>query len=196
MDPQTQISDIQDMDKLRTYKLLKLNFGCKEFMFVMLSCTSVCWCLVVTCWERADLSALVLWCLVVTLSLSQWYPGSSVVLVCIYSWSLPSFLRCTCILNKMYRTAYSRFRGSLFSFACSEGRYNITPFVERICPLWKNGIETEFHFFLECQNFSQIRSKIDLQKSIDFLLNPFFVFQMICMWISCIICTHGVNKMK
>ena len=42
MDPQTQISDIQDMDKLRTYKLLKLNFGCKEFMFVMLSCTSVC----------------------------------------------------------------------------------------------------------------------------------------------------------
>ena len=27
--------------------------------FVMLSCTSVCWCLVVTCWERADLLALV-----------------------------------------------------------------------------------------------------------------------------------------
>ena len=25
--------------------------------FVMLSCTSVCMCLVVTCWERADLLA-------------------------------------------------------------------------------------------------------------------------------------------
>ena len=171
MDTQTQISDIQDMDKFRTYKLLKLNFGCGEYMFVMLSCTSVCWCLVVTFWERADLLALVLWCLVMTLSLSHWFPGSGVVLDCIYSWSLPSFL--LCILNKMYRTAYSRFRGSLLSLACSEGRYNNTPFVKRICPLWKKGIKTEFHFFLVCPNFSQIRSKTDLQKSIDFLLNPF-----------------------
>ena len=28
------------------------------FCFVMLSCKSVCWCLVVTCWERADLLVL------------------------------------------------------------------------------------------------------------------------------------------
>ena len=39
-------------------------FFCGSFMkflfcFVMLSCTSVCWCLVVTCWERVDLLALV-----------------------------------------------------------------------------------------------------------------------------------------
>ena len=33
-----------------------------------------------------------LWCLIVTLSLSQWYLGSGVVLDCIDSWSLPSFL--------------------------------------------------------------------------------------------------------
>ena len=33
-----------------------------------------------------------LWCLIVTLSLSHWYPGSGVVLDCIDSWSLPSFL--------------------------------------------------------------------------------------------------------
>ena len=36
------------------------RFFCGAFMlflscFVMLSCTSVCWCLVFTCWERADL---------------------------------------------------------------------------------------------------------------------------------------------
>ena len=31
-----------------------------------------------------------LWCVIVTLSLSHWYPGSGVVLDCIYSWSLPS----------------------------------------------------------------------------------------------------------
>ena len=54
---------------------------------------SVCWCLVVTCLERPDLLALV--CdvtLIVKMSLSPWYPGSGVVLDCIDSWSLPSFL--------------------------------------------------------------------------------------------------------
>ena len=35
------------------------SFGLFLSCFVMLSCTSVCWCLVVTCWERADLLALV-----------------------------------------------------------------------------------------------------------------------------------------
>ena len=39
-------------------------FFCGSFMlflscFVMILCTSVCWCLVVTCWERADLLVLV-----------------------------------------------------------------------------------------------------------------------------------------
>ena len=33
-----------------------------------------------------------LWCLIVKLSLSNWYPGSGVVLDCIDSWSLPFFL--------------------------------------------------------------------------------------------------------
>ena len=33
-----------------------------------------------------------LWSLIVSLSLSHWYPGSGVVLDCIDSWSLPSFL--------------------------------------------------------------------------------------------------------
>ena len=33
-----------------------------------------------------------LWCLVMSLLLSHWYPGSGVVLDCIDSWSLPSFL--------------------------------------------------------------------------------------------------------
>ena len=33
-----------------------------------------------------------LWCLIVTLSLSHWYPVSGVVLDCIDSWSLPTFL--------------------------------------------------------------------------------------------------------
>ena len=50
-------------------------------VFAMPLCAPVYMCLVVTCWERADL----LWCLSVSLSLSHWYPGSGVVLDCIDS---------------------------------------------------------------------------------------------------------------
>ena len=49
-------------------------------VFAMPLCASDYMCLVVTCWERADLFCSRLWCLTVNLSLSQWYPGSSVVL--------------------------------------------------------------------------------------------------------------------
>ena len=51
-------------------------------VFVMSLCASVYLCLVVTCWKRADLLALVC---DVSLSLSHWYPGSGVVLDCIDS---------------------------------------------------------------------------------------------------------------
>ena len=45
-------------------------------VFAMSLCASVYMCFAVTCWEKADLLAL---------SLSQWYPGSGVVLDCIDS---------------------------------------------------------------------------------------------------------------
>ena len=66
-----------------------LCFFC--LVFVMPLCTSVYLYLVVTCWERADLLALfvVSHCEFVTF---HWYPGSGVVLDCIDSWSLHSFL--------------------------------------------------------------------------------------------------------
>ena len=60
-----------------------MDLPCVFFCLVvaMPLCTSVC--LVVTCWERADLLALV--CGTVSLSLSQLYPWSGVVLDCIDS---------------------------------------------------------------------------------------------------------------
>ena len=64
-----------------------------------------------------------------------------------------------CIVNIMLRTAFSRFRYGLLTLACNEGRYNNTPFVERLCPLCKSDIETEYHFLLVCPNLRQIRSK-------------------------------------
>ena len=44
-----------------------------RLVFVMLTCTSVYWCLVVDCLEKADLLAFL--CLIVKLSLSHWYLG-------------------------------------------------------------------------------------------------------------------------
>ena len=101
------------MDKLRTYKLLKANFGCEAYML--------------------------------------------------------------CIVNKMFRTAYSRFRGGFLSLACNECRYNNTPFVERLCPFCKSDIETEFHFLQVCPNLSQIRSKYisNIGTPIQLLINLF-----------------------
>ena len=53
-------------------------------VFAMSLCASVYMCFVVTCWERADLLALV--CGVCCEpSLSHWYPGLGVVLDCIDS---------------------------------------------------------------------------------------------------------------
>ena len=55
------------------------------FVFAMPLCASVIMCFVGTCWERADLLALVGGVITVNLSLSHWYPGSAVVLDCIDS---------------------------------------------------------------------------------------------------------------
>ena len=54
-------------------------------LFAMSLCPSVYMCSVVTCWERADLLALVCGVFTRSLSLSLWYPGSGVVLDCIDS---------------------------------------------------------------------------------------------------------------
>ena len=62
-------------------------FFCGSFLscFLILSRTSVCWCLVVTCWPLGAR----LWCPIMTLSLTRWYPGSGVVLDCIDSCICP-----------------------------------------------------------------------------------------------------------
>ena len=43
-----------------------------------------------------------LWCSILRLSLPRWYPGSGVVLDCIDSWSLPSFLLSTALFKRWY----------------------------------------------------------------------------------------------
>ena len=58
----------------------------------MYLCASVYICLGVTCWVKGWLLGSRLWCLILSLSLSLWYPGSGMVLDCINSWSLHSYL--------------------------------------------------------------------------------------------------------
>ena len=53
-------------------------------VFAMSLCASVYMCFVVTCWERLT-SWLSFVVSIVSLSLSDWYPGSGVVLDCIDS---------------------------------------------------------------------------------------------------------------
>ena len=82
--------------------MLFLNCVCHAF-------ASAYCCLVVTCWERADLLALVCGVKLCGFYFLIWYPGSGVVLDCIDSWSLPSFLllNCTYAYHYMYPLFWS-----------------------------------------------------------------------------------------
>ena len=98
----------------------------------------------------------------------------------------------------MLKTVYSRFRGGLLSLACTEGRYNNTPFVERLCPLCKSDIETEFHFLLVCQNLSQIRSKYIsfIWYTYMYLSVDKFIYYFIIYTLQNNISQHILNAMK
>ena len=65
------------------YAISVLFLLCFVYVCLLMPC--------VTCWERADPLALFV-CPIVKLSLSRWYPWSGMVLDCIDSWSLPSYL--------------------------------------------------------------------------------------------------------
>ena len=62
------------------------NFFCKHlwFLFLLMPCGH----LLGKGWPLGSH----LWCLIVKMAFSHWYPGSGVVLDCIDSWSLPSYL--------------------------------------------------------------------------------------------------------
>ena len=70
------------------YGSLMLFLSCVCYAFVRVCLLVPCGHLLGKDWLRSSC----LWCLIVSLLLSHWYPGSGVVLDCIDSWSLPSFL--------------------------------------------------------------------------------------------------------
>ena len=80
-------------------------FGGSFVLFLYCLChafASAHCCLVVTCWEKADLLALVCGVKLGGCYFPMWYPGSDVVLDCIDSWSLPPFLLSYCTHSTTY----------------------------------------------------------------------------------------------
>ena len=70
--------------------------------FIWHAFASAHWCLVVTCWERADLLALVCGVKLCGCYFPFWYPGSGVVFDCIDSCYLPPFLLSSCLHSTTY----------------------------------------------------------------------------------------------
>ena len=76
----------------------------------------------------------------------------------VYNFKLKSYL-CQPIHNVCKR-AIARFVLSSHSLAIETGRFSKVPLSQRQCPQCKTGIEDEFHFLLECNIYSNIRSSL------------------------------------
>ena len=84
---------------------IRYFFGGSFVLFLYCVChafASAHCCHLVTCWERADLLALVCGVKLCGCYFPIWYPGSGVVLDCIDCWSLPPFLLSYCTQSTTY----------------------------------------------------------------------------------------------
>ena len=61
--------------------------------------------------------------------------------------------------NLYSRSLLLRFRGGILPLLCNKGVYYSIPWAQRICPLCKLDVETEYHFLLICPKLSTIREK-------------------------------------
>ena len=55
------------------------------------------------------------------------------------------------------RSALAKFRCGVAPLAIETGRYNNTLIEERLCPMCQNDVETEFHTFMICPLYDDIR---------------------------------------
>ena len=65
----------------------------------------------------------------------------------------------TCILDSKLRKMLIKFRCGLLRLRLNEGRWLNVDISERICPLCKLGIESEYHFLFVCPEYCTLRSK-------------------------------------
>ena len=107
---------------------------------------SVHCCLVVTCWETADLFALVcdVNCIFVTLPCG----------ILGQAWYLNRFLIFAVFLT-LFRQALTKLKISAQKLEMKNGRYNKITREQRICKLCSLEVEDELHFLITCQKLSQ-----------------------------------------
>ena len=78
------------------------------------------------------------------------------------------------ILPRSHRSAMAQFRCATSPIRLETGRYEGLAVEARICPLCKNGVETELHVPLECPSYNEIRK--DLFSKLAASFNGFYVF--------------------
>ncbi len=66
------------------------------------------------------------------------------------------------LMSRFHRSTFAKFRCGILPLNLEVGRYRGISIENRICPLCKNGVETEIHFLFECNAYDRG----------DFLRNP------------------------
>ena len=59
------------------------------------------------------------------------------------------------LMSRYHRSTFAKFRCGILPLNLEVGRYRGIKVEDRICPLCKNGVETEIHFLLECSQYEQ-----------------------------------------
>ena len=54
------------------------------------------------------------------------------------------------LMSRFHRSTFAKFRCGILPLSLEVGRYRGISIENRICPLCKNGIETELHFLFDC----------------------------------------------
>ncbi len=58
-------------------------------------------------------------------------------------------------MNRFQRSTFAKFRCGILPIQIELGRFRGQKTDDRICPVCKNGVETEIHFLLECPSYNR-----------------------------------------
>ncbi len=59
------------------------------------------------------------------------------------------------LMSRYHRSTFAKFRCGILPLNIEVGRYRGVKVENRICPLCKNGVESEIHFLLECNAYNR-----------------------------------------
>ena len=59
------------------------------------------------------------------------------------------------LMSRYHRSTFAKFRCGILPLNLEVGRYRGIKAEDRICPVCKNGVETEIHFLFECDAYTR-----------------------------------------